>query len=105
MLQLKDVHAYYGQAAALRGVSLEAPRGQIVTVLGANGSGKTATIKTIAGLLPASGGSSEFAGPRQISGSGSGLPIDGRRVPIYRPRPTGERNSREFRVVWESVGP
>ena len=62
MLQLKDVHAYYGQAAALRGVSLEAPKGQIVTVLGANGSGKTATIKTIAGLLPASGGSIEFDG-------------------------------------------
>ena len=62
MLQLKDVHAYYGQAAALRGVSLEAPRGQIVAVLGANGSGKTATIKTIAGLLPASSGSIEFDG-------------------------------------------
>ena len=62
MLQLKDVHAYYGQAAALRGVSLEAPRGQIVTVLGANGSGKTATIKTIAGLLPVSSGSIEFDG-------------------------------------------
>ncbi len=62
MLQLKDVHAYYGQAAALRGVSLEAPKGQIVTVLGANGSGKTATIKTIAGLLRASSGSIEFDG-------------------------------------------
>ena len=62
MLQLKDVHAYYGQAAALRGVSLEAPKGKIVTVLGANGSGKTTTIKTIAGLLPASGGSIEFDG-------------------------------------------
>ncbi len=62
MLQLKDVHAYYGQAAALRGVSLEAPKGQIVTVLGANGSGKTATIKTIAGLLPVSSGSIEFDG-------------------------------------------
>ena len=62
MLQLKDVHAYYGQTAALRGVSLEAPKGQIVTVLGANGSGKTATIKTIAGLLPVSSGSIEFDG-------------------------------------------
>ena len=62
MLQLKDVHAYYGQAAALRGVSLEAPKGKIVAVLGANGSGKTTTIKTIAGLLPASGGSIEFDG-------------------------------------------
>ena len=62
MLKLKDVHAYYGQAAALRGVSLEAPTGQIVTVLGANGSGKTATIKSIAGLLPASRGSIEFEG-------------------------------------------
>ena len=71
MLQLKDVHAYYGQAVALRGVSLEVPKGQIVAVLGANGSGKTATIKTIAGLLRASGGSIELDG-QEISA----LPTD-----------------------------
>jgi len=46
----------------LHGVSLEVPESQIVTVLGANGAGKSTTIRTIAGLLPASGGSIEFDG-------------------------------------------
>ena len=67
MLQLKDVHASYGQVSALHGVSLEVPEAQIVTVLGANGSGKSATIKAIAGLLPVTAGSIEFEG-QEISG-------------------------------------
>ena len=62
MLILKDVHASYGQIPALHGVSLTVPKGQIVTVLGANGAGKSTTIRTIAGLLPASGGSIQFDG-------------------------------------------
>ncbi len=62
MLKLRDVHASYGQVPALHGVSLEVPESQIVTVLGANGAGKSTTIRTIAGLLPASGGSIEFDG-------------------------------------------
>ena len=66
MLKLRDVHASYGQITALHGVSLEVPDAQIVTVLGANGAGKSTTIRTIAGLLPASGGSIEFEG-REIS--------------------------------------
>ena len=67
MLTLKDVHASYGQIAALHGVSLEVAQGQIVTVLGANGAGKSTTIRTIAGLLPVSGGSIQFDG-QEISG-------------------------------------
>ena len=62
MLNLRDVHASYGQTAALHGVSLEVPDSQIVTILGANGAGKSTIIRTIAGLLPASGGSIEFDG-------------------------------------------
>ena len=62
MLKLRNVHASYGQVPALHGVSLEVPESQIVTVLGANGAGKSTTIRTIAGLLPASGGSIEFDG-------------------------------------------
>ncbi len=62
MLKLRDVYASYGQVPALHGVSLEVPQAQIVTVLGANGAGKSTTIRTIAGLLPASGGSIEFDG-------------------------------------------
>ncbi|MCI0898605.1 MAG: ABC transporter ATP-binding protein [Chloroflexi bacterium] len=67
MLQLKDVHASYGQVSALHGVSLEVPEAQIVTVLGANGSGKSATIKAIAGLLPVTAGSIRFQG-QEIGG-------------------------------------
>jgi len=62
VLSLKEVHASYGQIPALHGVSLEVPKSQIVTILGANGSGKSTTIRTIAGLLPASDGSIEFDG-------------------------------------------
>ena len=67
MLTLKDVHASYGQIAALHGVSLEVGQGQIVTVLGANGAGKSTTIRTIAGLMGTAGGSIEFEG-REILG-------------------------------------
>jgi branched-chain amino acid transport system ATP-binding protein len=62
VLNLRDVHASYGQIPALHGVSLEVPKSQIVTILGANGAGKSTTIRTIAGLLPASVGSIEFDG-------------------------------------------
>ena len=62
MLKLKGVNASYGQVPALHGVSLEVTRAQIVTILGANGAGKSTTIKIIAGLLPASGGSIKFDG-------------------------------------------
>ncbi len=62
MLNLRDVHASYGQIPALHGVSLEVPKSQIVTILGANGAGKSTTIRSIAGLLPASDGSIEFDG-------------------------------------------
>ena len=67
MLTLKDVHASYGQIAALHGVSLEVAQGQIVTVLGANGAGKSTTIRTIAGLMGTATGTIEFEG-RQILG-------------------------------------
>ena len=67
MLKLKDVHASYGQVSALHGVLLEVPEAQIVTVLGANGSGKSATIKAIAGLLPVTAGSIRFQG-QEIGG-------------------------------------
>ena len=66
-MTLKDVHASYGQIAALHCVSLEVAQGQIVTVLGANGAGKSTTIRTIAGLMGTASGSIEFEG-RQILG-------------------------------------
>jgi branched-chain amino acid transport system ATP-binding protein len=51
MLRLDDLHVYYGEIHALKGVSLEVRRGEIVTLLGNNGAGKTTTLKTVSGLL------------------------------------------------------
>jgi branched-chain amino acid transport system ATP-binding protein len=51
MLQVKDIHTYYGHIHALKGISLTVEKGEIVTLIGANGAGKTTTLKTISGLL------------------------------------------------------
>ncbi len=51
ILELADVHTYYGHIHALQGISLDVHRGEIVTLIGANGAGKTTTLKTISGLL------------------------------------------------------
>jgi branched-chain amino acid transport system ATP-binding protein len=50
MLELKDVHTYYGNIHALKGISLHVEKGEIVTLIGANGAGKTTTLRTIQGL-------------------------------------------------------
>jgi branched-chain amino acid transport system ATP-binding protein len=62
MLEISDVHTYYGQIHALRGISLTVGRGEVVTLIGANGAGKTTTLKTISGLLHARQGSVWFEG-------------------------------------------
>ncbi len=64
MLKLNDIHGSYGPVVALRGVSLEVPEGGIVTILGANGAGKSTTLRSISGLVPISRGSIEFMGQR-----------------------------------------
>ncbi len=56
MLEVNDIHTYYGQIHALKGVSLTVEEGEIVTLIGSNGAGKSTTLKTISGLLsPRSG--------------------------------------------------
>jgi len=56
MLQVKDVHTYYGNIHALKGISLNVNQGEVVTLIGSNGAGKTTTLRTIQGLLrPRSG--------------------------------------------------
>jgi branched-chain amino acid transport system ATP-binding protein len=62
MLELKDVHTYYGQIHALQGVTLTVNQGEVVTLIGANGAGKTTTLKTISGMLHARTGSVRFEG-------------------------------------------
>jgi branched-chain amino acid transport system ATP-binding protein len=64
MLELADVHAYYGNIRALRGLSLSVERGEIVTLIGANGAGKTTTLRTILGLVRPRRGHVSFNGQR-----------------------------------------
>ena len=62
LLEVKNVHAYYGNIHALKGVSLSVDQGEIVTLIGANGAGKSTTLKTISGLVRPRVGSVHLAG-------------------------------------------
>jgi len=64
MLKVNEIHASYGPVVALRGVSLHVPEGGIVSILGANGAGKTSALRAISGLVRISRGSIEFMGQR-----------------------------------------
>ncbi len=67
LLEVQGVNAFYGAVQVLRGVSLEVCAGEVVTVLGSNGTGKSTLLRTISGLLEARGGEIRFAG-RRIDG-------------------------------------
>ena len=62
MLKLKNVHTYYGNIHALKGIDLEIGEGEIVSLIGANGAGKSTTLMTTSGIIPAKQGSVEFNG-------------------------------------------
>ena len=61
-LEVKDLHVHYGKIEAIKGVSIVVNEGEIVTLIGANGAGKTTMLKTISGLRPASSGQIIFNG-------------------------------------------
>ena len=67
LLKVNDIHVYYGAIHAIKGISLEVNEGEIVTLIGANGAGKSTTLNTIAGLLK----------PRQGTIAFAGMPVDG----------------------------
>lgn len=67
MLKLNDINVYYGAIHAIKGISLEVNEGEIVTLIGANGAGKSTTLRTILGLLKPKTGSIEFEG-KDIAG-------------------------------------
>lgn len=56
LLEVNDIHTYYGKIHALKGISLTVEQGEIVTLIGGNGAGKTTTLNTICGITPASSG-------------------------------------------------
>ena len=87
MLKVNDINVYYGSIHAIKGVSFEVNDGEIVTLIGANGAGKSTTLNTIAGLLHTQTGSVEFLGekingvpPHTIVSKGLALVPEGRRV-------------------------
>ena len=62
MLALQNVHAYYGKSHILHGVSLEVGQGEIVSLLGRNGAGRTTTLKSVTGIVPPREGDIQFEG-------------------------------------------
>ena len=67
MLEVKDVHTFYGNIEALKGISIEVNEGECVTLIGSNGAGKSTTLRTISGLLRPRQGTVTFEG-RSITG-------------------------------------
>src|SRR3990172_1515589 len=87
LLELENVHTYYGHIHALKGVSLAVEKAEIVTLIGANGAGKTTTLKTISGVLRPRLGAIRLAGedlsaqkPHEIVAKGVVQVPEGRRV-------------------------
>jgi len=62
MLELKEIHTYYGLSHVIQGVSLTVEKGEIITLIGRNGAGKTTTLKSIIGLTPPRAGTITFQG-------------------------------------------
>ena len=87
LLKVNDIHVYYGKIHAVKGVSFEVGQGEIVSLIGANGAGKSTALKTISGLLHPKQGSIEFMGkditklePNKIVRLGLAQVPEGRRV-------------------------
>ena len=87
VLKVENLHVYYGSIHAIKGVSFEVGEGEIVTLIGANGAGKSTTLNTVGGLLKPRDGIVEFEGksilgvaPHKVVSEGMALCPEGRRV-------------------------
>ena len=87
MLKVEDINVYYGSIHAIKGVSFSVNKGEIVTLIGANGAGKSTTLNTVSGLLRSKTGSITFNGqdlgkipPHKIVSMGLAQVPEGRRV-------------------------
>jgi branched-chain amino acid transport system ATP-binding protein len=87
MLEVENIHSYYGSIHALKGISLTVDKGEIVTLIGANGAGKSTTLRTITGIMKAREGQIRLEGedlasyrPHQIVYKGVAMVPEGRRV-------------------------
>ena len=79
MLEIKDLHVHYGGIHAVQGVNMRIPKGQIVTLIGANGAGKSSVIRAVSGLV------------RQASGE-----------VLYTPAKEGETGAAARRKIWSA---
>jgi branched-chain amino acid transport system ATP-binding protein len=87
LLEVSDVHTFYGSIEALKGISLTVEEGEVVTLIGSNGAGKSTTLRSISGLTPPREGSIKFDGtevgeipPQEIVGMGIALSPEGRHI-------------------------
>ena len=87
MLSVKDLDVYYGMIHAIKGISFDVKKGEIVTLIGANGAGKTTILKSLSGMLKVKNGQVNYDGkdilttePHKIVGSGLAHVPEGRRV-------------------------
>lgn len=87
LLEVNDVHTYYGNIHALKGMTLNVDQGEVVTLIGSNGAGKSTTLKTISGLLNPKQGTISFSGkridqmpPDQVLKLGIAQSPEGRRI-------------------------
>jgi branched-chain amino acid transport system ATP-binding protein len=87
LLEVTDLHTYYGNIEALKGISLEVEEGEIVTLIGSNGAGKSTTLRSISGLTPPREGSIRFEGqeigetpPQDIVRLGISQSPEGRKI-------------------------
>jgi branched-chain amino acid transport system ATP-binding protein len=87
LLEVKDVHTFYGNIEALKGISLEVEEGECVTLIGSNGAGKSTTLRSVSGLTPPRQGSIRFQGreitetpPQEIVSMGVSQAPEGRHV-------------------------
>ena len=87
MLKIKNLNVYYGAIHALKSINIEIREGEIVTLIGSNGAGKTSTLKAISGIIPCKSGTIEFEGkditnvqPHKLVYAGIGHVPEGRRI-------------------------
>jgi branched-chain amino acid transport system ATP-binding protein len=87
LLEVREIHTFYGNIEALKGISIEVDEGECVTLIGSNGAGKSTTLRSISGLTPPRQGSIRFEGreitetpPQEIVSMGVSLSPEGRHI-------------------------
>ena len=87
LLEVSDIHTFYGNIEALKGISIEVEEGEVVTLIGSNGAGKSTTLRSISGLTPPRQGSIRFEGreigetaPQDIVNLGISQAPEGRKI-------------------------